>query len=58
MARIQVLHLPAPPDEYPFALIVDQMAEGDFPDLAELKELADYVGARGLLVSTGTVEVL
>ena len=54
--RIQLLHLPAPEDEFPFALVVDQCTEPAMRDLERLRK--EDVGARCVLVFADTVEVL
>jgi hypothetical protein len=59
--RLQVLHLPAPADEYPFVLVVDDV--GPSPSHTEaLAESADRiaakVGARAVLFFSEPVEVL
>lgn len=54
--RIQVMHLPAPADEFPFALVIDQCdsPESIRHDLLAAKE---GIGARGVLVFESEVEV-
>ncbi len=53
--RLQVMHLPAPADEYPFALVIDQCENPErFADLGETKSM---IGARAILVFEGEVEV-
>lgn len=57
--RLQVMHLPAPADEYPFALVIDQCENPD--DLGDLSMVSDVakasLGARGVLVFNAEVEV-
>ena len=54
--RLQVMHLPAPPDEYPFLLIIDGASTTSESTLAD--GLAEMVGARAVLVFADEVEVL
>jgi hypothetical protein len=54
--RIQALELPAPEGEHSFALIVDQ-ATGDEISIEERQFLADRLGAKVVLVFSGTVEL-
>ena len=57
--RLQVLHLPGPRDEFPFALVVDQVSEDlSLDDVIELLgPFGAGVGARATLVTTTAVEV-
>lgn len=56
--RIQILHLPAPPDEFPFALIIDQASTAEAEDPAfRDPRLAESIGARAALAFEGTVEL-
>ena len=58
MPRIQILHLPAGPDDYPFALVLDELDELPNGPYAEaLKGLKDEIGARAVLVFEGPVEI-
>lgn len=60
--RIQVLHLPGPENEWPFALVFDQCdpAVGGLDQWkADIGQLVPAeVGARHIFVFAGTVEVL
>lgn len=58
--RLQVLHLPGPADENPFALIVDDVGTGSHvSSLAESADgIAAKVGARAVLFFSEPVEVL
>ena len=53
--RLQVLHLPAPADEYPFAIVIDQC---DHPEEIGDLSRAEPLGARGVLVFREEVEVV
>lgn len=56
--RLQILHLPGPADEYPFALVIDDVPDArTFMDV-ELKRARDATGAVGVLVFRETVEVV
>ncbi len=60
MARIQIMRLPAPADEYPFVLILDDVGTESAHDLvSQLMEGAlEAVGARAVLVFPFKVEVV
>lgn len=55
MPRIQVMHLPAPADEYPFILVIDQV--GDLEGLGDLSSVREDTGAKAVLVFADEVEV-
>src|SRR3954463_9213985 len=65
MARLQILELPAGPDDDrpPFVLVVDEcqpqrVALGDgVPWRDYWQDLADKIGARGVIVTPETVEI-
>lgn len=54
MARLQILHIPAPPDEYPFVLVIDKVE--DPIDISS--DIVDRMGAQAVLVFREEVEVL
>lgn len=58
--RIQVLHLPAPADEWPFVLVFDQCSSSAALALTveHVTGLKEMTGARGVLYFEATVEVL
>lgn len=59
--RLQVMHLPAPPDEYPFLLIIDgfPVASQRPSEMAQLRDvLSERTGARTVLFFEQEVEVL
>lgn len=56
--RLQILHLPAPAHEYPFALILDQAGESHQVDSAELQQASHDIGAKAVLVFADTVEIV
>ena len=56
MARLQVLILPDPGDEYPFALIIDQCDEKIAHDT--LTQLKVNTGARAVFLYPGTLDLL
>jgi hypothetical protein len=59
--RLQVLHLPGPADEYPFALVIDQASETDAAPLRgpeSAPSIKEATGAKAVLVFSQTVEVL
>lgn len=57
--RLQVMHLPAPADSYPFALVIDQCENpDDLGDLSTITSAAkETLGATGVLVFAAEVEV-
>lgn len=65
MARLQILELPAGPDDGrpPFVLVVDETAPqrivlgADTPWRDYWQDLADKIGARGVIVTPDTVEI-
>jgi hypothetical protein len=65
MARLQILELPAGPDDArpPFVLVVDETAPqrivlgADTPWRDYWQDLADKIGARGVIVMPDTVEI-
>ena len=56
--RIQVLNLPGGVDDYPFALILDEVSDIDPATAGGLKDFKDCCEARAILVTAQTVEVL
>lgn len=56
MPRIQILNLPGPSDQYPFALVVDQWSSDALPADA-LMRLKGELGATAVLVFEDTVEL-
>lgn len=56
--RIQILHLPAPADDYPFALVIDEAPALDEQSADGLRSIKGDIGARAVLVFRETVEVL
>lgn len=59
MPRIQILDLPGGVDDYPFAVVIDQMAEGVDRLTAEgLAQFKANVGAKAVLVTPQTIEVV
>lgn len=55
--RLQVMHLPAPPDEYPFALVIDQCDDPEAFLTAATGAAKEALGARGVLVFESEVEI-
>lgn len=56
--RLQIMHLPAPPDEYPFALVLDGCTEADTEAFGSASDgVKEALGARAVLVFAGEVEV-
>jgi hypothetical protein len=55
--RLQVMHLPAPPDQYPFALVIDE-CKSPPADRGQMEGLKHAIDARAVLVFSETVEVV
>lgn len=55
--RIQILNLPAPPDQYPYALVFDQCGDQTFQG-EDWEEFKASTGAKGVLIFPGTAEVV
>lgn len=55
--RLQVMHLPAPADEFPYVLVIDQCEDVDSLGNLIAPETKAAIGARGILVFEGEVEV-
>lgn len=54
--RLQILHLPGPEDEHPFALIIDNAGE-DQDYLAPVEGFGQRIGARAVAIFSGEVEI-
>lgn len=54
--RLQVLHLPAGPSDYPFALVFDQWEGPQFTALAR-EEIKKQTGAKAVLIFEGSVDI-
>ena len=55
MPRIQVMHLPAPADEYPFILVIDEVENIEGYQFTD--KIREQTGASAVLVFEDRVEV-
>ncbi len=59
MMRLQILHLPAPEGEWPFAVVFDGVDPNDIPAFTDTRiEMAARIGARAIFVFETTVEIV